>query len=219
MPTRDDVQRFLTNASNRMRIPIEAYYNAVERYGADSMQGRVAQSLAKTALERTLRQLHTEAGLLGAGGSLDDGARGVLNDIISTDLYYADNFADSLPKLSRAQALARSQMYLPTQLSTVNEIASLNVPTLPIYPQDERLICGHFCKCTLRIVYLFGQGNFNIYWDINPTAEHCDDCIRLAATWRPLKIRDGEIVQVKAISDADLRHIKALLAIALPEAA
>ncbi len=219
MPSNAAVRTFLVSASERIAKPITTYYNVVERFGADSTQAVVALSLVKVDYERTLRQLHTEAALIGTSGQMNDSARGLLNDMISTDAYYAERFTAQLPQMSREAAVARSQMYLPTQLSTINEMTAVDLPTLPIYPQDNRLECKHWCKCHLDIRYLFGSGNYDVYWRMTPEAEHCDDCLRLAATWNPLQIRSNAIVGAKQMSEHDLQHIKALLAVAFKEVA
>jgi hypothetical protein len=188
-----------------------AYYDAIDRYGPDSTQAVVAQSLARVDYERVLRQLHTEGALLGTAGNLSDPARSLLQDAISTDQYYANGFTSQLPQMSREAALARTQMYLPTQISTINELAALDLPTLPIYPQDDRLICTHYCKCHLDIRYLFGEGNFDVYWRMTPEAEHCDDCLQLAAMWNPLPIRGWQIMRAKQLSARELSILKAAL--------
>lgn len=219
MPSNAAVRTFLLSASERLAKPITAYYNVVERFGADSTQAVVALSLVKVDYERTLRQLHTEAALIGTSGQMTDSARGLLNDMISTDTYYAERFTAQLPQMSREAAVARSQMYLPTQLSTINEMTAVDLPTLPIYPQDSRLICQHWCKCHLDIRYLFGDGNYDVYWRMTPEAEHCDDCLRLAATWNPLQIRANVIVNAKQVSEHDLAMLQAALGIVLKEVA
>jgi hypothetical protein len=44
--------------------------------------------------------------------------------------------------------------------------------------------------------------------------EHCDDCIRLNASWRPLQIRDGQIVGTKMLRAQDYARVKKLLQVA-----
>ena len=222
MPSNAVVRTFLISASERLAKPITTYYNVVGRFGADSTQAVVALSLVKVDYERTLRQLHTESALIGTSGQMNDSARGLLNDMISTDAYYAERFTAQLPQMSREAAVARSQAYLQAQLSTMNEMSAVDLPTLPIYPQDRRLDCSHTfpaCKCHLDIRYLFGAGNYDVYWRMTPEAEHCDDCLRLAATWNPLQIRSNAIIGAKQMSEHDLQNIKALLTVAFKDVA
>lgn len=216
MPNRDILQAFTEMASRRMADAVQPYYDIVDKYGADSTQALIAQSAARLDLERAVRDNHTDAAVIGAGGDLSSDARGVLQDIIGTDTYYAERFADDLPHLSRAQALVRADMYVNTQRNTITDITSIEVPTLPIYPRDDRLECSrHFpaCKCALDFRFLFGAGNVDVYWNLDQMGdvEHCEDCLRLAASWRPLQIRDGQIVGAKMVKESDLMHIKVAL--------
>jgi len=213
MPARDVLTAFTEEASRRMAVAVQPYYDVVERFGVESLEARVAQSLARLDLERAVRENHIDAANIGAGGSLSPDARGVLQDIISTDIYYAERFADDLPLLSRAQALVRANMYVATQRNTITDITSLELPTLPIYPKDSRLECTWHCKCNLQVVFLFGAGNADVYWDLDPAGrEHCDDCLRLTASWRPLQIRAGQIVGQKRLRRDDLERLKVAFA-------
>jgi len=210
MPARDILDAFAEAAARRMADAVQQYYDAVDKYGADSTQALVAQSLSRRDLERAIRENHIDAANIGAGGNLTSEAQSVLDDIISTDTYYVERFADDLPSLSRAQALVRSNMYVSTQRNTIADITSLELPTLPIYPKDDRLICQWHCRCDLDIRFLFGKGNFYVYWRLDPLGqEHCDDCLRLAATWDPLQVRGGVIVGAKMLKAHDFEVLKA----------
>ncbi len=210
MPARDVLDAFVEGATERMTTVVEQYYDVVDEYGPDSTQALIAQSLARRDLERAVAQNHTAAAVIGAGGDLSNEARSVLDDIIGTDTYYVERFADDLPNLSRAQALVRAQMYVSTQRNTIVDITSLELPTLPIYPKDDRLICEWHCRCDLDIRFLFGAGNFDVYWRLDPAGrEHCEDCERLTLSWNPLEIRKGQIVGMKMVRPRDLEILKA----------
>jgi len=210
MPARDILDAFVEAATERMAGAVQQYYDVVDQFGADSTQAMIAASAARLDLERAVRVNHVDAAVIGAGGDLSTDAKSVLNEIIGTDTYYVERFADDLPKLSREQALVRANMYVSTQRNTITDITSLELPTLPIYPKDSRLICEWHCKCDLDIRFLFGKGNFDVYWRLDPLGqEHCDDCIRLAATWDPLQIRGGVIVGAKMLKAHDFEVLKA----------
>ena len=55
---------------------------------------------------------------------------------------------------------------------------------LPQYPGDGQTACLTNCACYLT----FAEGDYpwivEVTWHLTP-AEHCDDCIALAATWNP----------------------------------
>lgn len=215
MPARDVLDAFVEAASERMADAVTAYYDVVDEFGADSTQALIAQSAARLDLERAVRANHIDAAVIGAGGDLSSEARSVLNDIIGTDTYYVERFADDLPNLSRAQALVRSNMYVSTQRNTIADITSLELPTLPIYPKDDRLICQWHCRCDLDVRFLFGKGNFDVYWRLDPAGiEHCEDCERLAASWDPLEIRAGAIVGTKMLRPRDMEILKTALRMA-----
>ncbi len=67
------------------------------------------------------------------------------------------------------------------------------LPPLPQYPGDGNTECSKGCKCSLRILTLLGNGNFDVIWMLG-IAEHCPDCVRLSREWSPLRIRNGAIV-------------------------
>jgi len=213
MTSNDVLSAYTEAASERMADPVNAYYDIVDKYGADSTQALIAQSAARLDLERAVKENHEEAAIIGAGTeNISPDAYGVLNDIVSTDTYYVERFADDLPKLSRGQALVRADLYAGTQRNTITEITALEIPTLPIYPKDSRLICKNFCTCDLDIRFLFGTGNADVYWNLDPDVkEACEDCIRLAAQWRPLQIRAGQIIGYKSVKEHDVMVMKMIL--------
>jgi hypothetical protein len=208
----DVLQAFTDAASARMAAPVMAYYDIVDKYGADSTQALIALSATRLDLERAVRDAHIDAAVLASAGQLSNDATAITQDIISTDTYYVERLADDLPGLSRAQALIRANMYVSTQRNTINEIATLDLPVLPMYPKDARLICTYHCTCMLNVRYLYGSGNWDIFWNLDPQVqEACEDCIRLAAEWRPLQIRNGQIVNYKSAKLHDILQMKAVL--------
>lgn len=213
MPNRDTLAKFLQGATEQMQKPVREYYSAVRRFGADSVQATIAQSLAKAELERTVRQLHVQAAVIGGGGQLSGDAKAILKDIIGTDTYYVERFATALPKLNEAQAMSRASMYASTQRNTITDIVSLELPTLPVYPKSSSLDCKWHCKCAIDARFLFGEGNIDVYWLLDQMGgiEHCQDCLRLARTWKPLRIRDGKITSVVKMTDYDFAVLKQAL--------
>lgn len=212
MTSNDVLAAYTEAASARMLQPVMDYYDVVDKYGADSTQALIAQSAARLDLERAVRDNHIDAAVIGGGGELSADAQGVLQDIISTDTYYVERFADDLPSMSRAQALVRADLYTSTQRNTITEITALEIPTLPIYPKDDRLICQNYCTCDLDIRFLFGNGNADVYWNLDPDVkEACEDCIRLSIQWRPLQIRTGQIIGYKSVKEHDVLVMKSIL--------
>lgn len=207
------IAKFIANATARMQQPIREYFSVINRFGAGSLQASVALSLTNVELERVVRSIHTQAAVLGAAGDLNKSAREILTDIVSQDTFYLNNFMRDLPRLSEQQALNRAALYVGTAKGTISDIATLDLPVLPVYPRDNRLDCTWHCKCALDVRYLFGEGNYNVFWQLDQRGgvEHCDSCLRLARTWRPLKIRNNKIVSTKLVSSHDLRVLKTAL--------
>jgi hypothetical protein len=212
MPSMAVLTAFVEEASRRMVEAVQPYYDAVEEYGPTNPQTLAAQTVARAELEAAVRQNHIDAAVIGAGGDLSGDAKSVLQDIIGTDTYYVERFADDLPNLSRGQALVRADLYVSTQQNTITDITSLELPTLPIYPKDKRLECTTFCTCMLDIRFLFGNGNFDVYWNLDPgVKEACEDCITLSQSWRPLQIRDGQVLGGQVVKQHDVKIMKAVL--------
>lgn len=209
MPTADVIARFLVGAQDQLQKPIRAYFDVVERFGADSIQATIAAPLTRAEMERTLRNVHIQAGLIASAGNPTPGQLRELQALIGSDERYLRGFMDALPKLSREQALVRTNMYAATAKNTVAQVETVDIP-LPIRPRDGQTECTWHCRCALNIVYLFGAGNYNVFWLLDQTGgvEHCADCLRLARVWRPLRIRNGQIVGSKMISDHDFAHLK-----------
>lgn len=52
--------------------------------------------------------------------------------------------------------------------------------------------CLNNCRCKWRIVVVDEDaGDYDAYWEWEPTAEHCQTCTERHAQWYPLKIRAG----------------------------
>jgi hypothetical protein len=214
MPNLAQIQAFEVRALTRLQAPINSYYDAVERFG-EGVGVTIADRLVRTDMARVLRNLHTEAALIGADGQLDADQRDILRLIIEQDLGYLSGFMDALSTISRAKALARCNAYVATLRNTINEMIAFKLPKLPVYPGDAtQLACGRFCKCILVVERLPGTGNFNVRWVLDALAEHCEDCLRYARLFNPLQIRNGVVPQVRSIPDADVKRIAALIAIA-----
>ncbi len=210
MPGRDVLATFTNAASERMAAPVNAYYDAVDQFGADSLEARLALYNARQQLAYAVRANHIDAALIAGAGNLSPEQRYELQQIIAEDVAYVEGFADAMPELSRGQALVRANLYVSTQRNTINEITLMELPPLPIQPKSADLICTWHCKCDLDIRFLYGDGNFDVYWRLDPLGrEHCDDCLRLAAIWSPLQIRNGQILGAKMLKPQDFERLKA----------
>lgn len=223
MTDQSDISIFEDGAINRLIGPINDYYDYIE---ISDTKGRrnIAMLRVRADIQRTLRELHTEAAVLGNDGTLTAEERVQLTDIVVKDQDYMQGFLDSLPTLSRSEAVSRTYSYLSTIINTYNIFAVMDLPELPMMPKDPELECCSrgfpACKCRLRVVRL-GNSSWNVYWDLD-AKESCADCIRLNQEWRPLQIRGGIVQSTKELPLEEMRdhirHIKSLIAVATWEA-
>lgn len=158
----------------------------------------------RNRMRKELRNLHFTAYAAGAGGLDNLTAEDVrrIQQKIADQEAYLEDWAGQLAvqaadgtEVSRQAVVRRAMLYAGNGNSTYYEgaQAAIGMPPLPQYPGDGQTECRTNCKCTLRITKLAGNGNFDVTW-VLATAEHCVDCVRLAADWNPLQIRNGVIV-------------------------
>lgn len=57
------------------------------------------------------------------------------------------------------------------------------MPRLTQYPGDGQTACHGNCQCHLEIEEI--ENGWNVYWFLG-IAEHCQDCVDMAAEWAPL---------------------------------
>jgi len=98
-------------------------------------------------------------------------------------------FVDAIKKgeQSDAQIRNRTEMYTRA-IERVYENGQARAfgdlyDELPQKPRDGQTACGLGCKCYLELVPEYKGGKLiavNVYWRLRP-AEHCKDCLRLAA--------------------------------------
>lgn len=214
----DPILRFMEYLDAALETPIARYYDTlaaplnvpgIVRHLAEVARERVALYQAEQAMRRVLYGLHFHAAQLGSPGQLDSQQMAYVNRVIQEQEQYLAGFMRALPGLSRAQALARARLYGASIVQMLSQMAAWGLPTLPIYPGDARLACSHevrACKCHLKITP-HGRGNYDVYWILNPEAEHCEDCSYYAATWNPLVIKAGRIVAKQSISARTFKTI------------
>ena len=89
--------------------------------------------------------------------------------------------------------VARSKLYAKSSQAL---FWKTSVPVdLPQTPRDGQTRCKTNCRCYLDIGYERDDDGaivaVLVYWRLTP-AEHCEDCLRLAREWNPLRLEvDG----------------------------
>jgi hypothetical protein len=204
----------------RLQAPIQAYYEEIAaidrpRTGISRLFGPILSRLERVAartrvrerMRQTIASLHTEAAQRAAGQAGTFVDLNALRERIAAEWEALDGFLKDLPNMSEAAAKARAALYMAAVHQTEQRFRVAMLPTLPVYPGDRRLACEGFCKCHLQVERI-GSADWDVYWRLNYEAEHCVDCINLSAEWNPLRIRNGDIVGWKALSEHDRAVLK-----------
>lgn len=176
------------------------YYNArVTLLASDLVNGAISLPEWRNAMRTELYRLHYLYGFAGAGG-VDNATRQDLQAIqrnIERQWGYLDRWALDIAQngiRSEQDLLRRARMYGNAAEATLLQTNSLalGLPLLPAYPKDGSTECRTNCACGWHYERLQGNGNWNVYWRLNP-AEHCDTCLSRAMQWNPLQVRRGVI--------------------------
>lgn len=224
MPDRTDaLRRLAAFAKEQLQAPVRQYFidaaRLRERPGPfTGLRLRGLRSVLADDLVLRLERLMADAALIATDGSpLSPAQRDSLIQRFEVQAQYMRAFVAQIDRLSEPQALARVASYTSAivQVTPNVETATLR---LPYRPGDRRLACKGYCKCHLDVRAL-APGDWDVYWVLDPVAEHCDDCLQLAATWTPLKVRGGEIVKGVQVAPEELKMLKIALGIALQETA
>lgn len=190
-----NLQTLMADTLDQLQAPIQEYYDALDNTATNTPLGKIRMGAARAIVyvkyRRALARAIDAAALLAVGDAMTGAQRAEIIYAKNEQDQYAQGFLDSLPKLTVDQALARAASYLPSILQIYSALQIHDVPTLPIEPGDGQTYCGHWCKCTLDVRK--AEQDFDIYWTLHP-AEHCEDCLKMAALWKPLRIRNGVII-------------------------
>lgn len=190
-----DLQILLADTLNQLQSPINDYYDAIEGVDRSTPRGRIRYTQAVQKLSRTfetnLRRALTAVAVLSTNGQLTGTQKIIVNNAQTQQNSYAVGFMTAIDTLTRGQALTRAAMYLPAIVHLYSDVQIQSMPALPVRPGDGQTECTYWCKCTLEIVQV--EGGIDVTWMLHP-AEHCPDCLALAALWAPLRIRNGVII-------------------------
>ena len=209
--------------TERLQAPVRRYFDELAalsrpRTGLARLLQPVLERVGKIAARNRLRdalrdvvaRLHSEAAqdaAAQAGTFVDLPA---LRKRIAAEHETLEGFLRDVGGLTEPLALRRIALYARAAQHTGSMAAAGQLPTLPIYPGDRRLACKGFCKCHLEVRRV-GAQDFDVYWVLGQ-AEHCEDCVRLSLEWNPLKIRQGVITSVKALTADEVDKLKAAVA-------
>lgn len=125
-------------------------------------------------------------------GELDAAGRAILAPLLDKQFQFLEAFAldiDAHPEWSASNIGARAFLYAKAstvayELATVRDIVGAGMVDLPEYPADGDQICLSRCLCHWRVV-IRGRRAF-CWWELDPSAEHCESCLENANMWNPL---------------------------------
>lgn len=194
-----NLQILMADTLTQLQKPIQDYYDVIDKLDADpeawapfrKVRIAAARATASFQFRRVLARSIDSTALLAAGDALTGAQRAEVVYLKNEQDQYAAGFMDALGTITRDAALARAASYLPAMLHLYSSLQTHDMPTLPIEPGDGQTTCGHWCKCTLDIRK--NDQDFDVYWTLHP-AEHCEDCLKMASLWKPLRIRNGVII-------------------------
>jgi hypothetical protein len=225
-----DFNTLYDGAVTAMQAPIKAYYarldeidKADESDAWKATQRKEALAKCEAALKQALADEVEKAGKLAADQaskkkwSLSDAINAIKDTVkgaINTLGEFLDGFLKDLPDLTYEQAMARAALYATSILQTASEAQIAFTDTeLPYTPGCDDLDCSWHCRCHLEVEEKrgIGPGNFDVYWVMDPDAEHCESCLELSKKWNPFKIRNGQWQGDFELSNTKMAHVLHLL--------
>lgn len=144
-------------------------------------------------MRREIDILHRTLYRAGVGRDLTPADRARIQARVDEQWRYLQGFYDDVAagRQSPQQIARRARLYLDAGKTSLQQaaVARFGMPELPVYP-GQRSDCLTACKCGWEVRTV--DGGWDAYWRLRP-AEHCDQCVRRAAVWNPLRIRGGVI--------------------------
>ncbi len=120
-----------------------------------------------------------------------------LSQLLSAQYGYLQQYAAQIAagNFSPLALGSRSSLYLQSAVSAYEaaRATSRGVPELPVYPGDGTSACGANCRCWWRIedapaTDAVAPSGWNCYWELDPAAQHCNDCPAFHDEWYPLQV-------------------------------
>lgn len=164
-------------------------------------EGRITVDEYADRLRTELKDTYIDEYVLGRGGrqNMTQSDWGIVGNMLRAEYRQMEGFIDALRagELTIGQTRARARLYLmkSRQAFERGNSEAHGIPKLPAYPGDGTTECMNGCHCRWHIVKRKGKGNFDCYWEIDPTVENCETCLARADEdgWAPIEIRGGVI--------------------------
>lgn len=161
-------------------------------------------------MRNALSRMIGYAAVIGSGGqNLTQAQTAEARRRFDEQARYMENFIRQIDTMTEEAAVRRAASYTAAIIQSITAVQKLDLPVLPTYPGDPHLECKGYCKCHLDIREGAEAGDWDVYWKLG-RAEHCPDCLYLAASWNPLKIRAGKIEGTRYIPPEGVEKLQAL---------
>lgn len=167
-----------------MKKALATYINAAYRLGT----GR--DDLNQSAIERVKFELNRQLQYL----------RGFTEEIdmkyrVAENMGYTPKtWKDPKSGMPWVRWQRRAGMYANATVPTYWAGAVEGLP-LPAVPGDSSTQCQSNCRCKWDIKTLDeSNGDYDCYWILDPGAEHCQTCIQRDVDWKPLQVRQWQLV-------------------------
>lgn len=148
----------------------------------------------QSEVSRQLARYHGAAMLTGAGvDNLSSAMRTATQKDLAAQLDYLRQFGVAIQEAGAWQAgwQSRAAMYARSIQIPYWQGATKLLP-LPAMPGDSGQ-CLTNCRCLWNIEQLDGENNYDCYWVLGETEEHCQTCNQRTQEWAPVRIRSGEL--------------------------
>lgn len=169
---------------------VEAKRGAAQALAADLASGNKSVQEFEVAFRREIKTVFVDQYVLAKGGrnAMTQSDWGTVGHMVREQYAYAHDFALDIAsgKLSQAQIAQRAGLYFDSSTRAFEQgrSASYGTPTLPEYPADGTQKCRSRCKCRWDIKET--DDAWECSWRLNPSAEHCADCLSNSEKWSPL---------------------------------
>jgi len=167
---------------------VDAAAEQMRGHADDLAGGKIDTGGWLTRMRAAVKTLTVAQFMFGRGGkgSMDKRAYGQAGALVKAQYTYLADFARQIDAgaLTDAQVRARVGLYAASSTAAHGrgQGASWGI-TLGRVPGDGKTSCKANCRCRLDITQT--RTAVRVKWIVEPSAEHCDDCTRLAAEWSP----------------------------------
>lgn len=189
--------KLLRTIGQRRRVSdriTQKYTLKINSLAAQYHAGKIDLGTWQIEMRELLRRLYTLQLVAGAGNNknaIDPREYLKLGSMLRTQYAYLERFTTYIetkqPTLGYIQARARMYGASSNQAfwQQVTGVA------LPAYPGDGSTRCRTACKCQWELKYIRDRTGRVVWieatWKLGK-AEHCEDCVTRAETWKPLRI-------------------------------